>query len=106
MLHDLAKGGLIQVGKNFIPRLKNAATGSTIVNRAEVKAQKPKVETPNQETETGGMESTRENPIKENETVATAVDTKVKDTNTESDRTNVGVAPATKEGGDDNEDNT
>lgn len=106
MLHDLAKGGLIQVGKNFIPRLKNAATGSTIVNRAEVKAKKPKVETPNQETETGGMESTRENPIKENETVATAVDSEVKDTNTESDRTNAGVAPATKEGGDDNESNT
>lgn len=36
MLHDLATGGIIQVGKNFIPRVKNLG-GSTLVNRAEVK---------------------------------------------------------------------
>lgn len=43
VLHDLAGGGLIQVGKNFGPRLRNAFTGSTIFNRAEVKTRKPKV---------------------------------------------------------------
>lgn len=42
MLHDLAKGGLIQTGKNFIPRLKNVATGTTLVNHAEVKSKESK----------------------------------------------------------------
>lgn len=37
MLHDLTTGGLIRVGKKFMPRLKNAFTGSTVLNRAEVK---------------------------------------------------------------------
>ncbi len=41
MLHDLSRGGLIQAGKNFIPRLKNAFTGDSLVSRAEVK-NKPK----------------------------------------------------------------
>ena len=41
MLHDLSRGGLIQMGRNFMPRLKNAFTGDTLVNRAEVK-KKPK----------------------------------------------------------------
>lgn len=38
MLHDLSKGGLIQVGKNFMPRLKNALGGSSWVNHAYVKS--------------------------------------------------------------------
>ena len=37
MLRDLSKGGLIQVGKNFMPRLKNVVTGDTLTNRADVK---------------------------------------------------------------------
>ena len=41
MLHDLSRGGLIQVGKNFMPRLRNAFAGDTLVNMAEVK-KKPK----------------------------------------------------------------
>jgi len=45
MLHDLATGGLIRVGKNFMPRLRNAFTGSTIFNRAEVKPKPRKTAT-------------------------------------------------------------
>lgn len=41
MLKDLSKGGLIQVGKNFIPRLRNVISGDSILNRADVK-KKPK----------------------------------------------------------------
>ena len=79
MLHDLATGGLIQVGKNFIPRLKNAATGSTIINRAEVMAKQPKTttETPPTDASTGGMtdtESIREDTVLNNDSVASAVD--------------------------------
>lgn len=37
MLHDLSRGGLIQVGKNFMPRLKNALAGSSWVSHADVK---------------------------------------------------------------------
>jgi len=43
MLHDLSTGGIIRVGKNFVPRCRNVAKGSTITNRADVKA-KPKPE--------------------------------------------------------------
>lgn len=35
---DLMQGGIIQAGKNFIPRLKNVVTGTTLTNRAEVRA--------------------------------------------------------------------
>ena len=37
ILNDLAKGGIIQTGKNFIPRLKNIVSGDTLINRPEVK---------------------------------------------------------------------
>lgn len=37
MLSDLSKGGLIQLGKNFIPRLKNVVAGDSLLNRAEIK---------------------------------------------------------------------
>lgn len=37
---DLMQGGIIQAGKNFIPRLRNIATGTTLTNRAEVKPKK------------------------------------------------------------------
>lgn len=37
VVKDLANGGVIQVGKNFGPRLRNAWKGSTILTRAEVR---------------------------------------------------------------------
>lgn len=50
ILRDFSKGGLIQVGKNFIPRMRNLFTGDTMINRADIlkKAPKPPVnESPN-----------------------------------------------------------
>lgn len=40
VVKDLMQGGVIQAGKNFVPRLRNVATGSTLTNRAEVKPKK------------------------------------------------------------------
>ena len=44
VVKDLMQGGVIQAGKNFVPRLRNVATGDTLTNRAEVKPKKPKGE--------------------------------------------------------------
>lgn len=33
---DLMQGGIIQAGKNFVPRLRNVVTGTTLTNRAEI----------------------------------------------------------------------
>lgn len=52
MVHDLAQGGLIGMGKNFMPRLRNVISGSTVGNRADYK-QKPK-KPDNPRTESGG----------------------------------------------------
>jgi hypothetical protein len=42
MAHDLASGGLITMGKNFMPRLKNVVAGGGYANHAEVnKPKKP-----------------------------------------------------------------
>lgn len=89
MLHDLATGGLIQVGKNFMPRLKNAATGSTIFNRAEVKPKSVHTKPPNEETKNGSTtdtESVREDTILNNDGVSSAVEEENKTSDTESDR--------------------
>ncbi len=42
VLKDLMQGGAIQAGKNFVPRLRNVATGTTLTSRAEVKPKKEK----------------------------------------------------------------
>lgn len=42
ILRDFSKGGLIQVGKNFIPRMRNLFTGDTIISRADVLKRMPK----------------------------------------------------------------
>lgn len=89
MLHDLATGGLIQVGKNFMPRLKNAATGSTIFNRAEVKSKSVHTDPPNADTKNGGTtntESVRENSVLNNDGVSSAVEEENKTSDTASDR--------------------
>lgn len=44
ILHDLSKGGLIQVGKNFIPRMRNLFTGDTIFSKADILKKMPKVQ--------------------------------------------------------------
>ena len=54
ILRDFSKGGLIQVGKNFIPRMRNLFTGDTMISRADIlkKAPKPPVdENPNNNDE-------------------------------------------------------
>ena len=43
VLKDLMQGGAIQAGKNFVPRLRNVATGTTLTSRAEVKPKKNKI---------------------------------------------------------------
>ena len=42
ILRDFSKGGLIQVGKNFIPRMRNLFTGDTMISRADVLKRMPK----------------------------------------------------------------
>ena len=41
MLHDISQGGVIAMGKNFMPRLQNALHGNSFVNHADV-MKKPK----------------------------------------------------------------
>lgn len=40
MMKDLASGGIVGMGRNFIPRLRNIATGDSIVNHAQSKSVK------------------------------------------------------------------
>lgn len=49
ILRDFSKGGLIQVGKNFVPRMRNLFIGDTLLSRADIikKAPKPPVVNPN-----------------------------------------------------------
>ncbi len=42
MMKDLASGGLVGMGKNFIPRVRNIATGDSYVNHAQGKILKEK----------------------------------------------------------------
>ena len=42
ILRDFSKGGLIQVGKNFVPRMRNLFTGDTMISRADVLKRMPK----------------------------------------------------------------
>lgn len=42
ILRDFSKGGLIQVGKNFIPRMRNLFTGDTMTSRADILKKAPK----------------------------------------------------------------
>lgn len=42
ILRDFSKGGLIQVGKNFIPRMRNLFTGDTMISRADIMKKVPK----------------------------------------------------------------
>jgi len=55
MIHDIAQGGVIGLGKNFMPRLNNALHGSSVVNHADVMKQ-PKKD-PNARTEAQGGSS-------------------------------------------------
>lgn len=48
MIHDLSQGGVIAMGKNFVPRLDNALHGTSLLSHAEVakkKAPKAKINT-------------------------------------------------------------
>lgn len=42
ILRDFSKGGLIQAGKNFIPRMRNLFTGDTMISRADILKKAPK----------------------------------------------------------------
>ena len=37
VMKDLASGGLVSVGKNFVPRMRNVFTGSSVVNHPQQK---------------------------------------------------------------------
>ncbi len=50
---DLMQGGIIQAGKNFVPRLRNVVTGTTLTNRAEIFPKKTAAETTSEATEKG-----------------------------------------------------
>lgn len=50
---DLMQGGIIQAGKNFVPRLRNVVTGTTLTNRAEIFPKKSPSETTAEATEKG-----------------------------------------------------
>lgn len=65
---DLCQGGLVQAGKNFIPRLRNAFTGDTLINRAEVKEKKSEEQTPPLKPLVSPMQSDRKDESKENKT--------------------------------------
>lgn len=40
IMKDLATGGVVNAGRNFVPRMRNAFTGSTVFNQPQKKAQK------------------------------------------------------------------
>jgi hypothetical protein len=62
MLHDLARGGVIQMGRNFMPRLNNLKHGDTLFNRADVeKPLKPKAEKPKPKGGSGGDKEEKPN---------------------------------------------
>ena len=42
ILRDFSKGGLIQVGKNFVPRMRNLFSGDTMISRADILKKAPK----------------------------------------------------------------
>ena len=42
ILRDFSKGGLIQIGKNFVPRMRNLFTGDTMISRADILKKAPK----------------------------------------------------------------
>ena len=50
---DLMQGGIIQAGKNFIPRLRNVVTGTALTNRAEIFPKKAPADTTAEATEKG-----------------------------------------------------
>lgn len=102
MLHDLSRGGLIQVGKNFMPRLKNALGGSSWVSHADVK-QKPKKK---EENKSDSKNDDKKANIKE-EGKETENNNPKENTNTESTRGGESMkedtkseSPETNEGGD------
>lgn len=90
ILHDLATGGLIQAGKNFGPRLRNAVSGSTIINRAEMKAKMPKTEKTDAKTDPTPMESERDSTILNKEGIIHTATEKETAKATESERTFTG----------------
>ena len=81
---DLMQGGVIQAGKNFVPRLRNVATGSTLTNRAEVKPKKPKTENATQDKQN----------IKKAEEMAN----KITNSTREIDNTNMSLGSSTEMG--------
>ena len=66
MIHDISQGGVIAMGKNFMPRLQNALHGSSIVNHADVKPKANRDK--NARTEAGGgrMGEKKKRPFRQN----------------------------------------
>lgn len=99
VVKDMMQGGLIQAGKNFIPRMRNIVTGSTLTNRAELKPKKGKRTT----TET----SEKANEAAERVTEQTERAQDKATSNTSSDRENISSGDTTlRAEDDDDEDNS
>ena len=62
MIHDISQGGVIAMGKNFMPRLNNALHGSSVFNHADV-MKKPKKDK-NAKTEAKGGKNNSNNQRK------------------------------------------
>ena len=43
VMKDLAKGGVVGMGKNFVPRMNNVIKGDTLFNHAQAIKRKPKI---------------------------------------------------------------
>lgn len=114
MLKDFSKGGLIQVGKNFIPRMRNLFKGDTLLSRADVnkKAVPPNNENNknNDNTDTNNSNSNESNNernpnkiLDKEENELNKDDDNNSSNNTNSERDNTIKEPkddSTKDGGD------
>lgn len=111
IVKDIMQGGILQAGKNFIPRLRNVVKGDSLVNRAEVKpkqqAAKEAVKTETKEADTNtectgkSMETKRETP--QTATMPTAISTfkpLILNTNSKSENKN---EPSKADNGEDKE---
>jgi hypothetical protein len=59
MIHDLAQGGVVGMGKNFLPRLDNAVHGSSALSHADVKAPTKRDKNARSEAKGGKKENAR-----------------------------------------------
>ena len=69
MVHDISQGGIIAMGKNFMPRLNNALHGTSVVNHADILTNPHK----NQNAKTEARGGTKPNTQRKNPKTANNV---------------------------------